>query len=88
MSSNMMEQIKQYYLKHHPEMAHIYQSQAQILPDYQTNISDRTQRTTIHAGNLAETVSQMKKNNAPQVKNGKNDLESILAKMKAEMRNF
>jgi len=86
MSSNMMEQIKQYYLKHHPEMSHNYQSQ--VLPDYQTNIYDRTQRTTINADNLAETVAQMRHETTLENKSGKSDVQNILAKMKADMSKF
>lgn len=86
MSSNMMEQSKQYYLKHHPEITPNYQSQ--VLPDYQTNIYDRTQRTTINAGNLAKIVAQMKLGKTPDNNSGKTDIQTILAKMKSDMSKF
>lgn len=79
MSSNMMEQIKQYYLKHHPEMSQLY-NQTQYYPDHETNTPNyiNTQRKNdINVGNLEDTN-----------KNDSNKINNVITKMKADLNNF
>lgn len=81
MSNTMVEEIKQYYLKYHPEL-----SRGNEQNTYDTL---RTQRkNNINADNLAGTVSQLKNNVTPQSTSGKNELNNILTKMKTDMVNF
>ncbi len=85
MASNMMDQIKQYYLKHHPN-----ESQ-QILYEQRAPVQETYQDEELYEQSSIQTTNQTNKTEPKTSKdvNGKYmNFSSTLSKMREEMNRF